>query len=188
MAQRVSGYRRIPDERYETLAWPVVALLLHLGDVEYAWDSCDRGSGHLVATLLRRGVKAIGTSTDFFTITTPPEGVTDLITNPPYGEKRRGELAVRFIEHALKLKVPRVAMLLRCDFDSAVSRQHLFRQNSTFAGKIILLNRIRWFEGPSSPSDNHAWFCWDRAHVGNPTIKYVTRAEAELAMKSKRAA
>src|SRR5262249_49137964 len=80
--------------------------------------------------------------------------------NPPYGEGRRGEEAVRFIEHALELGVPRVAMLLRNDFDSAISRQHLFRHNPTFAGKLVLLNRIKWFDGPSSPSDNHAWFCW----------------------------
>jgi hypothetical protein len=181
VSQRVSGYRRVPDETYETIAWPVVALLMQLGSVGCAWDPCDRGSGRLVATLRRGGIKAIGTAQDFLAITTMPTGVDALITNPPYGVNRRGEVAVQFIAHALELKVPRVAMLLRNDFDSAISRQHLFRFNSTFVGKIVLLNRIRWFDGPSSPSDNHSWFLWDRKHVGTPSIRYMTRAEAENA-------
>jgi hypothetical protein len=103
------------------------------------------------------------------------------LLTPPYGENRRGEVAVQFIAHALELKVPRVAMLLRNDFDSAISRQHLFRYNSTFVGKIVLRNRIRWFDGPNSPSDNHSWFLWDPAHTGTPSLRYMTRAEAENA-------
>jgi hypothetical protein len=64
-------------------------------------------------------------------------------------------MAVAFIEHALKLKGPRVA-LLRNDFDSALTCQHLFRHETRFTLKLVLLNRIKWFDGPSSPSDNHA--------------------------------
>jgi hypothetical protein len=56
-------------------------------------------------------------------------------------------MAVRFIEHALKLTVPHVAMLLRNDFDSAIGRQQLFRFNPMFAGKLVLLNRIKWSTG-----------------------------------------
>jgi hypothetical protein len=47
-----------------------------------------------------------------------------IITNPPY------ELATEFCDHALKLMETvrgLVAMLLRCDFDHAQSRTHLFR-------------------------------------------------------------
>ena len=178
MSQRVSGSERKPDEAYETIAWPIVALLVYLGPIRRAWDCCDRNSGQLVATLRARGIEAIGTAQDFLTVAAVPADVSDLITNPPYGENRRGELAVRFIEHALDLEVPRVAMLLRNDFDSAITRQHLFRDCPTFVRKIVLLNRIKWFEGPSSPSDNHAWFCWDRAHTGAPIIRYATRKEA----------
>jgi hypothetical protein len=178
MSQRISGYRRKPDEAYETIsAWPIIALLMNLGHVHMAWDPCDRNSGQLVATLRHHGVRAIGTTEDFLAISTPPADVDALITNPPYGESRRGELAVAFIEHALELAVPRVCMLLRNDFDSAISRQHLFRFNPTFAGKLVLLNRIRWFAGPNSPSDNHSWFLWNREHVGAPPIRYVTKAE-----------
>jgi len=179
VAQRASGYMRKPDEGYDTVAWPVVALLAHLGGgIGCAWDPC-RGAGQLVETLRAHGADAVGTDGDFFTITALPAGVSAIITNPPYGENKRGEQAVAFIEHALALGVPRVAMLLRVDFDSAITRQHLFRCCSAFAGKLVLLNRIKWFDGPSSPSDNHAWFIWNRAHVGPPTIRYVTRAEAQ---------
>ena len=179
MSQRPSGYARRPDEDYATVEWPVLALLtaLRSAPVGKVWDPC-RGSGQLVATLHARGFDAIGTSEDFLTVTAAPVGVSDLITNPPYGEARRGELAVRFIEHALELQIPRIAMLLRVDFDSAITRQRLFRHCEYFAGKVVLLNRFKWFEGPSSPSDNHSWFVWSCGHVGPPIITYVTRAEA----------
>jgi predicted RNA methylase len=150
--------------------------------IRRAWDPCDRGSGLLVATLRRQGIEAIGTDDDFLARAEAPLHISDLITNPPYGENRRGELAVRFIEHALELGVPRIAMLLRNDFDSAITRQHLFRNEPRFAGKIVLLNRIKWFVGPSSPSDNHSFFLWDRGHRGAPSIHYVTRHEAEASM------
>jgi hypothetical protein len=184
MSQRISGYARKPDEAYETIAaWPVVALLSQLGPVRRAWDPCDRNSGRLVATLREQGVDAIGTSEDFLKLAAPPDGVSDLITNPPYGESRRGEMAESFIQRAHKLEAPRISMLLRNDFDSAIGRQHLFRFNPNFAGKIVLLGRIVWFKGPSLPSDNHAWFCWSRMHVGPPVIRYAYRDEAEARRK-----
>jgi hypothetical protein len=191
MSQRNSGFERKAREDYRTAPWPVAAVFPHLGVVGLAWDPCDpeSGSGKLVTTLRGLGVNAIGASTDFF-VTEPPAGVTHIITNPPYGEKRRGELAVAFIERALALPVHRVAMLLRNDFDSAITRQHLFGDNLTFSRKIVLLNRIKWFNGPSSPSDNHAWFLFDRKRNGNlPVLVYATRAEAkgELALGRLRA-
>jgi len=179
MSQRPSGYARRPDEDYATIAWPILALLAtrRTAPVGRIWDPCC-GVGKLVAVLRIRGFDAIGTDTNFLATAAVPAGVSDLITNPPYGENKRGELAVKFIEHALGLGVPRIATLLRVDFDSAKSRQHLFRRCETFAGKVVLLDRIKWFEGPSSPSDNHAWFTWSCGHVGPPTIAYITRAEA----------
>lgn len=103
--------------------------------------------------------------------------MSDIICNPPYGESKRCELAMRFIEHALTLPVARIAILLRNDFDSAFSRQHLFRWCPEFAGKVVLLNRIKWFEGTSGPSDNHAWFLFSRTHLGPPVIHYAARVE-----------
>ena len=96
----------------------------------------------------------------------------DIVTNPPYGD-RRGSLALRFIELSLELTRryrKRVAMLLPIDFDSGTSRQHVF-QHPAFAMKIVLLNRIKWFDGQSG-STNHCWCIWDWKHKGPPTIRY----------------
>src|SRR4029077_5505810 len=114
MSQRISGYKRIPAERYETVeAVPVLALLTQLPDIGWAWDPADDGDGHLVATLHRRSIKAVGSGPDFLSTIEPPMAcVADIITNPPLGPTRRGELAVAFIEHALRLPVRRVSMLL----------------------------------------------------------------------------
>jgi hypothetical protein len=123
MSQRPSGYARRPDEDYATIAWPILALLAtrRTAPVGRIWDPCC-GVGKLVAVLRIRGFDAIGTDTNFLATARVPAGVSDLITNPPYGENKRGELAVKFIEHALVLGVPRIATLLRVDFDSAKSR------------------------------------------------------------------
>jgi hypothetical protein len=36
------------------------------------WDPADDGSGHLIATLHRQGIKAVGSGSDFLSITEPP--------------------------------------------------------------------------------------------------------------------
>jgi hypothetical protein len=90
-------------------------------------------------------------------------------------EGSQGRLAADFVRHAMKLKAERVVLLLKVDFDSAKTRTDLFRDQLTFAGKIVLLDRIKWFNGPSSPSDNHALFAWDRGHRGEPWIRYACR-------------
>src|SRR5262245_13700368 len=98
VAQRISGYHRIPDEVYETPAWPCAALLQHVA-IGRAWDP-GAGPGAMVAAFTRLGVEIVGTTTDFFT-TEPPSDVDTLVCNPPYGHG--GSLAVRFIERALAL-------------------------------------------------------------------------------------
>ena len=77
-----------------------------------------------------------------------------------------------------EITLPRIAMLLRNDFDSAITRQCLFRHEPRFAFKLVLLNRIKWFDGPSSPSNNHAWFVWIPDNEDPPTIRYIGRGEA----------
>lgn len=178
MSQRFSGYTRRPDEDYATPGWPVSALLLHVRP-RFAWDPANGPEGCLVKKLHACGIRAIGTNSDFLTCTSAPAGVDTALTNPPYGPRKRGELAMAFIVHALKLDLPRIAFLLRVDFDSALGRRHVFADEPRFAGKLILLTRIKWFAGPKSPSDNHAWFLWDRSHRGPPAIRYVSRQEVE---------
>jgi hypothetical protein len=83
MSQRSSGYARKPDEQYETIAWPVIALLPHLGEIQLAWDCCDRGSGRLVTTLRSQGIDAVGTTDDFIRLLKPPARTSHLITIRP---------------------------------------------------------------------------------------------------------
>lgn len=95
-----------------------------------------------------------------------------IVTNPPYGD-RRGSMTLRFIEQSLVLTKPRdgrVAMLLPIDYDSGKTRSHVF-QHPAFALKIVLLDRIRWFNDQSG-SINHAWYLWSWDHKGAPIIKY----------------
>jgi hypothetical protein len=176
VAQRVSGYTRIADDVYQTPAWPVAALLQCV-PITTTWDP-GAGPGALVSALIALGVEAVGTTKDFFS-TEPPRGIDTITCNPPYG--RGGTLAVRFIVRALQLaSIQRVYMLLPIDFDSAISRQPLFRCCPTFAGKIVLLGRIRWIpNSDGSPSTNHCWLIWNRAHTGAPTLHYVTKQEVE---------
>jgi hypothetical protein len=180
MSQRNSGRPRQPDELYETPSWVTCAAAARLGEIACAWDPFVRkGASNIITTLATLGIRAIGTSQEFFSVVAPPSGVDLLISNPPYGDDRRGSLAEQCIEHALDLEIPQVVLLLRNDFDSAVGRQHLFRHNPQFAAKLVLLTRIKWFEGPKSPSDNHSWFVWSQAHVGPPTIRYISKREVD---------
>ena len=177
MSQRASGYERRRDEEYPTPNWVAGIMAAYLrGRAYHVWEPA-AGHPELAKTLRGFGFEVRATSTDFMEWTTLPAPRIDaIVTNPPYGADRGSRLAVEFIQHALSLDVRFVMMLLRVDFDSAKGRVHLFRDNPTFSKKIILLDRIKWFEGPSQPSDNHALFVWDSLHHGPATISYAARS------------
>jgi hypothetical protein len=121
---------------------------------------------------------------DFLATTRLPVSTIEaIIVNPPYG--LGGRLAVQFIQHSLAFmrqpdsRVRLLAFLLSIDFDSASGRTDLFADCPEFAGKIVLLRRIRWFEGPSGPSTNHGWYLYRRPDVLGavpPTLRYAPRA------------
>jgi hypothetical protein len=173
MSRVTRDYPRQADEEYNTPAWVagVIALWLKDQGVRSIWDPA-RGSGQFAASLRSHGFR-VDASVGNFLDTTGLAICEALVTNPPYG--KRGELADAFIRHALELKPPIAAFLLRVDADSAKTRSDIFRDCPTFAGKIVLLDRIVWFEreGAAGPSENHAWFIWDRSHQARrPWIAY----------------
>lgn len=175
MAQRASGYARRPNEDYPTPSWvtEIVAAYLRRHAL-HVWEPA-AGNGALAEALRAIGFQVTATTNDFLSYEAPPVTQIDaIVTNPPYGGDRRSLLACDFIHHALTL-APVVAMLLRIDFDSGKMRKPLFRDCPAFAGKIVLLDRIKWFDGPSAPSDNHAWFVWNRAQKGAPWIAYAEK-------------
>lgn len=182
-----SNYGRIDGDKYFTPAWTTEALL----SVERFVKACDpaAGDGAIVDVLLAAGIKAWGADIapdaphiaerDFFDCT-DLDGY-DVIGNPPYGPGSR--LAVRFIEHALKLTERhggKVSMLLKVGFDSAPGRARLFRDHPAFAAEHRLVKRISWANLPPKydakgnlmgPTEHHSWFVWDWRKRGGPAVK-----------------
>ncbi len=185
MSQRESGYARKERDFYATPPWVTEALLPHLPSVPVIWEPA-AGDGRM-ANVLEHHAKVMksdiegdldtGVIASDFLLFKPWASLGDvgaIITNPPY------ETAQAFIERALHLMEPcqgLVAMLLRCDFDHAKSRMHLFRDCPAFAKKLVLMKRIVWFEAEpgkpkAAPSFNHAWYLWSWRHDGPPVIAY----------------
>jgi len=170
MSQRDSGYARLPNEAYNTPAWVTEALLPHLPERPPAvLHEPAAGTGYIVDVLTAAGYAVttgdLSTGEDFLKLTKC--AAAGVVTNPPYNK------AEPFIAHALELMKPDgfVVMLLRTDYDHAVTRRYLF--DKPFAKRIVLNKRIRWIENSTgSPSFNHAWYIWDWLHEGPPTIGY----------------
>jgi hypothetical protein len=174
MSQRNSGYQRQPNDEYQTPAWvtQVVVPYLRSTHCRHVWDPANGPASRMAQVLRDEGFRVTATNNDFLAMASPPSrDIDDICTNPPFGTG--GRLACQFIAHALEL-VPVVAMLLRIDFDSGKTRTNLFRDCPAFAHKIVLLDRIVWFEreGAPGPSENHAWFVWNQRFQGLPTIIY----------------
>jgi len=196
VSQRDSGYDRKSRDLYETPAWVTEVFCRHLWYRNYAlgrvWEPA-AGSGKMLDHLkkyadgdgacafgsdihpLREDIAQVDFLSDGVRMHPCAESVGAIVTNPPY------EHATAFIEKALRLfegrSVGMVAMLLRCDFDHAKSRSHLFRDCPAFKTKLILTRRIMWFdrepgEKGKSPSFNHAWFIWDINNEKAPTLAY----------------
>ena len=51
-----------------------------------------------------------------------------------------------------------VALLLTAKFDFGKTRRHLFADNPRFIAKINLVDRIQWFEGATTGTEDHAWY------------------------------
>lgn len=184
MAQRKSGYERQTDEFYPTPSWVVAALAEHVALANLTvWEPA-AGGNDMALALEAQGARVRATdlrpqelprtsdrrqSVDFLSSPWSPGDAEAIITNPPFG--LGGRTAVAFAERGLAhirrpaSKVRLLALLLSVDFDSASTRVHLFSECPEFALKVVLLKRIRWFEGPSGPSTNHAWFVYQRREI-----------------------
>jgi hypothetical protein len=184
MGKHGAEYERMPRDSYYTPDWVTKALLDCVTLPRKIWEpAC--GQNYIVKSLYGRGYEARGTDVDgplgidFLTARVSP--VDCVVTNPPFGVQ--GKLAVQFIQHALDLTETNcgmVAMLLPVDFDSGVTRRHLFADHPAFSKKIVLTKRIRWVNLPqkaAGPKENHAWFVWDWKNQGGATIAYAPLPE-----------
>jgi hypothetical protein len=176
MVVRGANYPRKPNEFYAT---PPETTRVMLTTVQFLPSGvCDpaQGDGAIRAVLreygyVNKGGDIIADGYDFLTDKFRWPGC-DIVTNPPFGPG--GRTACLFIRRALQVTQQhrgKFAMLLPVDFDSGSTRVELFRDCPAFALKLVLLNRIRWFNGQSG-STNHAWFVWSWHHTGAPRIKY----------------
>ncbi len=191
-----STYERVERDRYETPEWVTEALLPHLGRGRMTiWEPCC-GSGKMSRVLASchrvissdielpanavdtgRGWALPGAGEVFqrdFLADGPIPTCDAVVTNSPYGRS-----APRFVRRALELMKPRaglVAMLLPMNWDTAGGRRDLFADHAAFMRKIVLTRRIIWFEkgGGEAPKENHAWYIWDWAYRGAPTIAYAS--------------
>jgi hypothetical protein len=180
MTVGASNFKRQENDLYETEAWATRALLRHI-DISFrkVWEPS--AGNHKIADVLidDLGFDEDLTTSDIQTYDIAHDfefdflngdnmgGHTDwIITNPPYGKGNR--LAVKYAELALE-RADNVALLLTAKFDFGKTRKHLFRDNPRFSKKIALLDRIQWFEGVTTGTEDHAWYVWEK-NRGRPEM------------------
>lgn len=185
MTVTASNYARKENDLYQTEPWVTEALLRHFPVAGLrVWEPA--AGNHLMADVLRENGAHVLTSDiaiydrmhdfaglDFL-------GDADIgpylkhsmfhaiITNPPYGKGNRD--AVKFAELALERCDGLVALLLTAKFDFGKTRRHLFANNPRFRAKIALLDRIQWFPGEMSGTEDHAWYVWGKADGLEPSM------------------
>lgn len=168
-----SNFERKANDLYQTEGWATEAFLRHFpirpGDLW--WEPA--AGNHMIADVLVQHSARVLTSDietydrqhDFIFDFLKPDlkptralGAANILTNPPYGKGNRD--AVRFAEYALTRCKGMVGLLLTAKFDFGKTRQHLFRNNPRFIGKIALIDRIQWFPGDTTGTEDHCWLCW----------------------------
>jgi hypothetical protein len=149
MSQRLSGYACKANDHYATPRWVTQAVIPHLGlPIGLIVLEPAPGDGAMAVVLENAGYRVIRGAGDYLEENAWLD-VDAIVTNPPYGPG--GRLAQRFIENALEETRPNgvVAIVLKVDFDSGKTGAHLF-DDSSFAKRLILRDRIVWFE-PATP-------------------------------------
>jgi hypothetical protein len=180
-----SNYARKENDLYQTEPWATRALLRHLTVMgKTVWEPA--AGNHLLADVLREAGAKVRTS-DIATYDRQHDAIFDflidrphsepsvnaIITNPPYGKGNRD--AAKFARLALERCNGWIALLLTAKFDFGKTRVDLFGRNPRFIAKIALLDRIQWFPGETSGTEDHAWYIWGpsiRASGGRARLIY----------------
>src|SRR4051794_25737112 len=107
MRQRNLNYARQDRDFYPTPAWVTEALVRRVGLPKGIWEPCC-GNGAMAQVLEGHGHHVVGTDLvdrgygdagrDFLAEPHLPDGVTAIVTNPPYGRT-----LYKFVDHALEL-------------------------------------------------------------------------------------
>jgi hypothetical protein len=185
MVVRGAEYKRVPFDDYPTPLYVLRAAIPLFNLARTVVDPCAGKRGNVIRALRESGRRAIGYDVrrnkfDFLSDVPPLRGF-DVFTNPPYGPG--GRTALAFIKRALEVTERwrgRVVFLLPVDFDSGRTRRVVFADHPAFARKLVLLRRIKWFDGCSG-STNHAWFEWDWNWGGRPPVIEYIEGEVDVA-------
>lgn len=179
-----------PNDLYETPPWATRALLRHIDVADkLVWEPA--AGGHKCADELKRAGAHVHTSDiaeygrkqdqifDFLSEQSPPAMAYMIITNPPYGFQNR--TAAQFVRLALERSASTVAMLLTAKFDSGSTRADLFQNCPRFQMKIVLTDRLKWFDGPGTQTgtEDHAWFVWGPDAYAQKTMVWEGRKPVE---------
>ena len=171
-----SNYARKENDLYQTEPWATEALLRNFPVAGLTvWEPA--AGNHLMADVLAEAGATVFTS-DIATYDREHGAIFDflqgapskradffeaIITNPPYGKGNRD--AVKFARLALQRCGGLVALLLTAKFDFGKTRRDLFADNPRFCAKIALVDRIQWFPGDTTGTEDHAWYVWCPADV-----------------------
>jgi predicted nucleic acid-binding Zn ribbon protein len=188
MRPRNLGYERQKQNFYRTPAWVTRALLRQpLRLPNGIWEPCC-GDGAMAQVLESHGHQVVAadlvdrgygeTGRDFLMESHLPDGVTAIVTNPPYGDD-----LPKLVDHALELTRPvggMVAMLVNSQWPYALENSARCRMPA-FDMEIKLTDRIVWFPGPDGrparqpdgrkgnrPSENHCWLVGDHSRTPGP--------------------
>ena len=188
-----SNYKLRKNELYETEEWATRAVIKHLplGFRRMFWHEPTAGNHKIADVLRKEGARVLTTDIatysrrhNFICNYLEDDPVFDLIEvdgvigNPPYGPGNR--TALKFVEKALERCDGWVVMLLTAKFDSGLTRQHVLGNCPRFYGKVVLLDRIQWFPGKTTGTEDHAWFIWTPRTRGENRGKHLKRLYYEV--------
>lgn len=173
---------RDPADYYATPA-PIARMLLENVEFERAGtvlEPCVGQARVLEITLRNAGFEQITASDiqcigperrDFFDIT---EEHDYIITNPPFRDHGR------WILHAKRLARTKIALLLPLNYLTGAARLSAIWSDTDFPlAEVLIFNRGVDFLGDpfavslGSSQMYCAWYVWDRAHVGDPRMRWL---------------
>ena len=171
------------NDLYQTPKVAVEALLRVERLPPQLWDPCS-GPGNIVDVLRAHGLQVIGSDLvdygrpdffsgrDFLMERKAPDGCEAIVMNAPF------KLATQFAAHAIEL-CPRVVMLLRLAFLESERRRDILENRGlarvhVFRNRLPMMHRDQWQGPKASSATPFAWYCWDRAHIGAPTINRIS--------------
>lgn len=169
---------------YPTPTWAVEALLSREEFKGTCWEpAC--GAGDISKALLKRGFVVYSTDILDYGFGTPGidflndnsvfagshKMMGNIITNPPFNA------SLEFVMMAKRYAEHKIALFLKTTFLEGVERAEMWRDKSFPFKKMYQFSRRVTFKQEGLHKGTgmmaFAWFVWDKAHNGPPTIDWI---------------